>query len=155
MAALNRMQLHVAAKAVIVNSEGKVLIMREAPAASHPTNTQSGHYQLPGGRLKLGEKFENGLRREVNEETGLEIDIGMPLLVGEWRPVVQGAPRQIIGVFMTAKTSSKKLRISGEHDDYQWIDPSNRADYDIVSPDWQAIDALVRDLRFYDEVLIK
>lgn len=135
--------LHVAAKAVIINAKGEVLILREASAATHPTNTKSGRYQLPGGRLKPGEGFEAGLRREVSEETGLDIAIGKPLLVGEWRPVVQGRPRQIIGVFVAARTNTKAVRISGEHDDYRWIDPANRIDYDIVPPDWEAIDAFV------------
>lgn len=140
---MRELLLHVAAKAVIANARGQVLIMREAPAATHPTNTKSGRYQLPGGRLKLGETFELGLRREILEETGLRIRIGEPLLVGEWRPVVQGVPRQIIGIFMAAETDSKTVQISGEHDGYRWIDPRRRADYDIVPPDWQAVDAYV------------
>jgi 8-oxo-dGTP diphosphatase len=135
--------LHVAAKAVIVNSEGQVLILREASATTHPTNTKSGRYQLPGGRLEPGESFEAGLRREVLEETGLKIEPGEPLLVGEWRPVVGGIPRQIIGMFVAAQTKTKKIQISGEHDDYRWIDPAKRADYDIVPPDWRAIDAFI------------
>jgi len=138
-----KLVLHVAAKAVIANPEGQVLIMREAAATTHPTNTKSGCYQLPGGRLEPGETFEDGLHREIFEETGLKIESGEALLVGEWRPVVQGIPRQIIGMFVAAKTESENVRISDEHDGYLWIDPRQRADYDIVTPDWQAIDAFV------------
>ena len=33
-----------------------------------------GYWSLPGGILETGEKLEEGIRREVLEETGLEID---------------------------------------------------------------------------------
>ncbi|MFC1644518.1 NUDIX domain-containing protein [Patescibacteria group bacterium] len=32
-----------------------------------------GKYDLPGGRLEFGESIEDGLRRELQEETGLEM----------------------------------------------------------------------------------
>lgn len=83
MASKGAIIMQLAAKAVIVNGDGQVLILREAPAATYSTNTKSGRYQLPGGRIKPGEKFEDGLLREVLEETGLAIEIGKPLLVGE------------------------------------------------------------------------
>ena len=34
----------------------------------------TGKYHLPGGGIKIGERMEESLRREVQEETGLEID---------------------------------------------------------------------------------
>jgi 8-oxo-dGTP diphosphatase len=137
---MSDMTLRVAAKAVITNPKGQVLILREASYETHPTNTKSGRYQLPGGRLEAGETFEEALRREVQEETGLEIEIAKPLLVGEWRPIIRGVPHQIIGIFMSATTTSNKVQISDEHDAFLWIDPAKRAEYDIVTPDWRAID---------------
>lgn len=39
-----------------------------------------GYWSLPGGILELGEKLADGIRREVLEETGLQVD---PLSVFE------------------------------------------------------------------------
>lgn len=36
----------------------------------------TGRYSLPGGGIELGERMEDTLRREVQEETGLEIEVG-------------------------------------------------------------------------------
>lgn len=39
-------------------------------------NTRTtGLYDLPGGGIEIGETLEHGLKREVKEETGIEIDI--------------------------------------------------------------------------------
>jgi 8-oxo-dGTP diphosphatase len=35
----------------------------------------NGHWEAPGGVLELHESFEDGVRREVLEETGLEVTV--------------------------------------------------------------------------------
>jgi ADP-ribose pyrophosphatase YjhB (NUDIX family) len=40
-------------------------------------------YDFPGGGVKLGEPIENGLQREVKEETGLEVYVGPIILCGD------------------------------------------------------------------------
>ncbi|MCM3878544.1 MAG: NUDIX hydrolase [Vicinamibacterales bacterium] len=37
----------------------------------------AGQWSLPGGRLELGETLEGGLAREMLEETGLEVEVGL------------------------------------------------------------------------------
>ena len=122
-------KLFIATKAFIVH-DGKVLILREA--GSYQDGTNLGRYDLPGGRLKPGERFDEALRREVREETGLEIDIGDPIAVNEWRPVVRDEPWQIVGVFFLCMAKTSAVKLSEDHDAFLWISPADFAAQPII-----------------------
>ena len=51
--------------ALIVNPKGKIFLMK-----SHKFN---GMFVVPGGHIELGETMEQALKREVKEETNLDI----------------------------------------------------------------------------------
>jgi 8-oxo-dGTP diphosphatase len=127
----------IAMKAVIVKN-GRVLILREA--ATYGDGSHRGKYHLPGGRVEKGENIFEALKREVLEETGLEVKIEYPIYVGEWRPIIHSVPHQIIGVFNVCKPRKTRVILSTEHDDYQWVDPANHTIFDILVPDYLAID---------------
>ena len=61
-------RIWVATKAFLVY-EGKVLILQEADKYKDGTN--SGKYDVVGGRVEPGQKFDKSLLREIKEETGL------------------------------------------------------------------------------------
>ncbi|KKU48198.1 hypothetical protein A3H10_01255 [Candidatus Uhrbacteria bacterium RIFCSPLOWO2_12_FULL_46_10] len=123
------LKLFIATKAVIIHDE-KILILREASLYADGTN--EGRYDLPGGRLKPGERFNEALAREVLEETGLSIQIGNPITVNEWRPVVRGEQWQIVGIFFECYALSPKVIVSTDHDAYEWIDPKEYKKYNII-----------------------
>ncbi len=54
---------------VIWNRQGQVLLIRRR------NPPRAGHWSLPGGRVERGERLEDALRREIREETGLEVEI--------------------------------------------------------------------------------
>lgn len=58
-------KLNIRAAVVIIHN-GKVLVHR---------NTESNHYALLGGGVKIGENSENTVKREIKEEIGKEIEI--------------------------------------------------------------------------------
>lgn len=140
--------MQVAAKAIIINGAGQVLVLRES--AAHATNTRAGYYQLPGGRLEPGEGFAAGLQREVQEETGLTVDALEPFEVGEWYPVIQGVPHQIVAIFMlcSARGDTQAVTLSQEHDAYMWVDASNRGQCNLMTPDDSVIDKYIARLTF-------
>lgn len=85
----------VSVAGIVVRDDGRVLVIKR---------DDNGHWQAPGGVLELDESFEAGVRREVLEETGLEVAVerltgvyknltyGIVALVYRCRPTV-GEPR--------------------------------------------------------------
>lgn len=124
----------IALKAVVIDDEGRVLLLREATA--YDEGSQAGRYGLPGGHLEPGEAWQDGLRREVVEETGLEIDILRPIYVGEWRPVIKGVQNQIVATFLICRAKDPSgVRLSDEYDAYEWVAADTWENYDFMTPD--------------------
>jgi 8-oxo-dGTP diphosphatase len=59
--------------------DGKTLMVRIRPGT-----TSEPFWALPGGGVELGETLEEALKREFREETGLEVEVGALVDVGEF-----------------------------------------------------------------------
>ncbi len=61
---------------VMLLRENKVLLGRRHidPEKADSELRGEGTWTMPGGKLEFGESFEEGAKREVMEETGIEID---------------------------------------------------------------------------------
>lgn len=122
-------KLFVATKAFIAY-QGKVLLLRES--TQHADGTNAGRYDVVGGRVSPGERFDDSLLREVREETGLAVTIGRPFHVGEWRPVVRGEQWRVVGTFFICEAESDVVTMSGDHVEYVWIDPKDYGQYELI-----------------------
>jgi len=57
--------------ALILNEKEEVLVMKR----SNKCKNQHGHWQIPGGAVEFNETFEDAIKREVEEELGIEIEV--------------------------------------------------------------------------------
>ena len=95
---------------------GKVLLTRRARSPA------KGFYSLPGGRVEFGESLHQALAREIDEETGLDIEI---IGLAGWRevlPAAAGAGHYLIMSF-AARWVAREPVLNDELDDYRWIAP--------------------------------
>lgn len=113
------MDSQVAVKAVIQNKDGKFLIVREGE-----------RWQAVGGRLEKGEKLEDGLRRETQEETGItDLAVGKVIHVDEWFAKPEGELKHIVALFFLCGTESNEVTLSDEHQEYAWVTPEELEKY--------------------------
>ncbi len=122
-------KLFVATKAFIVH-QGKVLLLRES--SQYADGANAGRYDVPGGRIKPGQHFQESLLREIKEETGLNVSMGKPFFVNEWRPVVKGEQWQIVGTFFEVQAAADIVRLSEDHDHFVWVEPSEFKNYNLI-----------------------
>ncbi|MGQ9582074.1 MAG: NUDIX domain-containing protein [Thermoplasmatota archaeon] len=61
--------------AVVMDGRGRVLLVKHHPSTNLRKIFWRGKWICPGGMLEFGERLEEGARREVREETGLEIQL--------------------------------------------------------------------------------
>lgn len=79
---------------------------------------------FPGGKITEGTlDFVSELRREVREETGLEIEVGDPFVV--WHTKFPKNGHNIFLVGYKCKYQTGDLKISDEHLNYQWVNKEN------------------------------
>ena len=115
----------VANKAVLVNAQGKILLVRDTGKLDH--KDVEGKWDFPGGRMDVGETPHEGLLRELHEELGLvpeDVQIENPIHVGLWGVGGDTLNQPIVGIFYVVRLiGSPEIRLSEEHNEFKWIDP--------------------------------
>ena len=139
---MSDINLRVAAKAAILY-KNKVLILREANTYKDGTNI--GKYGLVGGRINPEESFFDALEREILEETGLKVETSKPVHVGEWWPNIKGQKNHIVAVFVLCNSTTDKIVLSEEHDDYKWVDAKTLPKFSMVEPDRTVVEQVLTE----------
>lgn len=119
----------IATKAFIQH-QGKILILKES--TKYKDGTNHGRYDVVGGRVEKGERFDESLLREIKEETGLKVIIKDPFFVSEWRPKPNGESWQVVGIFFKCEAKSENVKLSQDHESYEWINPEEYKNYNLV-----------------------
>lgn len=105
----------IALRAAIFH-QGKILLLLR----SRPSKGEHGFWELPGGRMNLGECYEDAVKREVFEETGLKISVVRPLTVFDAK---RDADTQVVGItfLCTLEGEDMNITLSDEHLESEWV----------------------------------
>lgn len=101
------------AGAVVSRADGRILVVRRGQAPS------AGLWSIPGGRVDANETLEVAARREVQEETGLDVVVGA--LIGEVE-LPHGADTYLVSDFAaTVDGDPDELRAGDDASDARWV----------------------------------
>ena len=95
----------VSVAALVTNDEGKILLV----------NSPWRGWEYPGGLIEPGESFEAALKREVREESGVEIEITG--FVG----ICKNVGSNIVNIDFTARYTGGALATSEESTEVGWF----------------------------------
>ena len=110
----------VAVGAMIEHAEsGRILLLKRSQNVAF----LPGVWEDIGGRLKQFEEPEQAQRREVREESGLEIEIIRPINIFHLFHGERNADNEMIIITYWCKSHSDQVVLSHEHSAYRWLAP--------------------------------
>jgi ADP-ribose pyrophosphatase YjhB (NUDIX family) len=114
--------LRFSVTAFVQDSSGRVLLQRRS---------DNGFWNMPGGGVELGENLETATKREVLEETGLEVEVVR--LIGVYSdPSItvmtypDGRCLQYVSTLFECRVIRGELRVDHESLELGWFDPLAR-----------------------------
>ena len=100
----NRHSVSVAG--VILDDAGRALLIQRR---------DNGHWEAPGGVLELDEDIRTGLKREILEETGLQVH------VGDLTGIYKNMKRGIIALVFRCHVAGGNIQETSEAQDIRWM----------------------------------
>jgi 8-oxo-dGTP diphosphatase len=121
--------------AVIQNEQGEILC---AKRAAHLT--LGGYWEFPGGKIEENESHEQALIREINEEMGVQIDVGD--LVAD---IYHEYPSVIVHL-ITYKAFLKSGELSStDHDELVWLSVERLKELEWAPADVPTVERLISE----------
>jgi 8-oxo-dGTP diphosphatase len=111
-------------KVIIRDADGRCLLLKRSTSSKG----NPGKWDLPGGKVDAGENLEQGLLREVVEETGLTISLQRVLGAAE----SESLTKRVAYLIFEGRIESGRVRLSNEHEDFTWVDRQSLAKVEIA-----------------------
>ena len=106
--------------AVIEDEAGRILLVKHVPERG---GFWKGKWICPGGELELGETIEEGIKREVREETQLETELVAPLQ--PFDRIVRTNNKvslHVIYIDYLAKVTGGELKTGSDVGEAKWVE---------------------------------
>jgi len=111
---MKRLKCNVGEYGIILNKKNEFLILK-LPINKEFTKEM---WMFPGGRLNDDDTPESGLKREIFEETGLEVKIITPVHTARWG--IENPPKYVV-FFLCKLVGKQNVKISKEHTESKWV----------------------------------
>ena len=123
--------------ALIFNSKGEVLMIR--------THKWSNLWGIPGGKTKLGETSEEALRREIKEETDLDVADVRFVLVQDCihSPEFYRDAHFVLLNYSCRCVGSEAVRLNDEAVEWRWVAPNAVWDLPLNTPTHVLLEAVL------------
>ena len=108
------------AKAFLINNNKLLILKRRSDDIQ-----RLWIWELLGGRLEIAENPIEGIKREVKEETGVDIEVLHPFKV---RHFTREDNQIVTLLIFLCKTSDNEVIISKEHSNFEWVPLENCKD---------------------------
>jgi len=125
--------------ALITNQRGEVLMIR--------THKWSSRWGIPGGKIKRGETSEAALRREIREETSLELE-GIEFVMVqdciEPPEFERSAHFLLLNYIARCVNDEAPVILNDEAEEYQWLPPNVAMTIELNQPTRVLIEESIR-----------
>lgn len=123
----NQKRPAVVTGAFIFNSRNQIFLFKSPKWGNR--------WVIPGGHVESGEDVVTALRREVKEETNLEItDIQFIGYLDMINPPDFYKPKHFLGLNFFCRTTDTNVIINEEATEYAWVDLDQTEKYDVAIP---------------------
>jgi len=117
---------------VVLIEDGRILLIKRGREPGR------GLWAVPGGKVRHGEPMRDAARREILEETGLIVEVGDVVWVGEF---IEDGHHLVLIDFSGIRTGGE-LRPGDDADDARWVSLDEAAGYPLTLTMHDLVDTL-------------